>query len=40
MGRIIQRKTTRVRVRKSKYKPKHCPVCGAFMGKKGKKKNV
>lgn len=32
MGRI--RQTTRVKYRKSKTKPKHCPVCGKFMSKK------
>ena len=25
---------TKTRYRKSKSKPKHCPVCGKFMGKK------
>lgn len=32
MGKIKQtRKTT---YRKSKTKPKHCPTCGKFMGRK------
>ena len=31
MGRIKQ--TTRIKYRKSKTKPKHCPVCGKYMKK-------
>lgn len=32
MGKI--RQTTKTTYRKSKSKPKHCPTCGKFMGKK------
>lgn len=32
MGKI--RQTTKTTYRKSKTKPKHCPTCGKFMGKK------
>lgn len=31
MGRIKQ--TTVIKYRKSKTKPKHCPVCGKYMKK-------
>ena len=36
MGRIKQ--TTKTKYRKSKTKPSHCPTCGAFVSKRGKKK--
>jgi len=32
MGKIKQ--TTKYKFRKSKGNPRHCPVCGKFMGKK------
>lgn len=32
MGKIKQ--TRRTTYRKSKTKPKHCPTCGKFMGRK------
>ena len=35
MGTIKQT-VTRAKVRKSKTKPKNCPVCGKFMGNKGR----
>lgn len=31
---VKSRKTTKVKYRKSKTKPKHCPVCGKFMKRK------
>lgn len=34
MGKIKQIRTTKTTYRKSKTKPKHCPTCGKFMGKK------
>ncbi len=31
---IKSSKRTRTRYRKSKTKPRHCPTCGKFMGRK------
>lgn len=35
MGTIKQT-ITKAKVRKSQTKPKNCPVCGKFMGNKGR----
>ena len=32
------KKTSKTTYRKSKSKPKHCPTCGAFVSKRGRKK--
>lgn len=32
------KQTKRTTYRKSKTKPKHCPTCGAFTSKRGRKK--
>lgn len=37
MGKIKQTKT-KTTYRKSQSKPKHCPTCGSFISKRGKKK--
>jgi hypothetical protein len=37
MGKIKQKSKTKTTYRKSKTKPKHCPTCGAFVSKRGKK---
>ena len=37
MGTVRQTRT-KTTYRKSKTKPKHCPTCGAFMSKRGKRK--
>ena len=31
---VRSRRVTRTKYRKSKTKPKHCPVCGKFMKRK------
>lgn len=31
---IIKQTTTKTKYRKSKTKPKHCPICGKFWNKK------
>ena len=36
MATIKQTRTV-TKYRKSQYKPKHCPTCGAFVGNRGRK---